>query len=161
MSTSAEPRPDFVVRPHRYGDPEVVRLVADVQAEYVARYGGPDQTPLDPRQFDPPGGLFLLGELDGRAVACGGWRTLRADAAEIKRMYVAAPARRRGLAALVLAELERTAVERGFERMVLETGSKQPEAIAMYEKFGYRPVERFGYYRCAPEAVHLGKALRG
>ena len=163
MSISAdEPRADgFVLRSRPFGDPDVVRLVDEVQAEYVVRYGGPDETPIDPAQFDPPNGLFLLGYLNGRPVACGGWRTLGPGVAEIKRMYVSASARRRGLAARVLAEVERTATAAGHSRIVLETGDQQPEALGLYARHGYRATTPYGHYRDAPGAIHLGKELPG
>ena len=121
--------------------PDTQRLVEEVQAEYVLLYGGPDDTPLDTGVFDPPQGAFFLGYVDGEPVAMGGWR-LRSDvqalgagrSAEIKRMYVAPAARRRGLARAVLAHLEETAARAGADVMVLETGTEQPEAIAMYER---------------------------
>jgi GNAT superfamily N-acetyltransferase len=137
----------------------VQRLVAKVQAEYVRRYGGPDAAAVDPREFDPPDGLFLLGLLDRVAVATGGWRRLDGATAEIKRMYVAEPVRRRGLARAVLAELERTAAAAGISRLVLNTGPEQPEAVALYEALGYLPERPFGHYACHERALFYGKAL--
>jgi GNAT superfamily N-acetyltransferase len=134
-------------------------MVADVQAEYVQLYGGPDAATVDPDEFDPPDGLFLVGLLDGKPVATGGWRRLDGSEAEIKRMYVSASARRRGIARRILAELERTAAEAGITRLVLNTGPKQMEAVALYEQAGYAPVPGFGHYACHPEAIFLGKAL--
>ncbi len=141
-----------------YGDPDASKLISEVQQEYVVRYGGPDGTPVDPAEFTPPSGLFLVGYLDGLPVACGGWRSHGADA-EIKRMYVAPAARHRGLARQLLAELERTAAAAGHRRIVLETGSAQPEAIALYRSSGYTPVPPFGHYADAPGAIHLGRQL--
>ena len=141
-----------------YGDPDASKLIADVQQEYVVRYGGPDGTPVDPAEFTPPSGLFLVGYLDGVPVASGGWRS-HGDDAEIKRMYVVAAARHRGLARQLLAELERTAAAAGHHRIILESGSAQPEAIALYRSSGYRPIAPFGHYADAPGAVHLGKQL--
>ena len=146
--------------------PDTQRLVADVQAEYVRLYGSEDSTPLDTGVFDPPQGAFFVGYVDGEPVAMGGWR-LRSDvqalgagrSAEVKRMYVAPAARRRGLARAVLAHLEETAAQAGAEVMVLETGTEQPEAIAMYERAGYRRVESFGYYAWSPKSRCYGKRL--
>ncbi len=79
---------EIEIRP--YDDPDVTRMVAEVQAEYVAMYGGVDAAAVDPAEFAPPDGLFLTGVLDGAAVAMGGWRRLPdGEQAEIKRMYVA------------------------------------------------------------------------
>ena len=134
-------------------------MVADVQAEYIALYGGEDAAAVDPADFAPPTGLFLVGVLDGAAVATGGWRRLGSDDAEIKRMYVAPAARRRGLARRVLSELERTAARAGVARLVLNTGPEQPAAIALYEDAGYAPVPGFGHYACHPGALFFGKTL--
>ncbi|MGD9510132.1 MAG: GNAT family N-acetyltransferase [Geminicoccaceae bacterium] len=141
-----------------YDHPDAAALIAEVQREYVARYGGPDGTLVDPAEFAPPRGLFLVAYVDGRPAACGGWRAHGA-AVELKRMYVAPACRGRGLARAVLAELERTAVAAGHRRVILETGQLQPEAIALYRSAGYEPVPPFGYYAEAPEAVHLGKEV--
>lgn len=159
MSTFAEHAVGVTVHQRRYTDPDVVALVGLVQAEYVVRYGGPDETPVDPVQFDPPAGVFVVGLLGSTPVACGGWRSYGEDAAELKRMFVVAAARRRGYAARILTELERLAQVAGKQRVLLETGTAQPEALAMYRRWGYTPVEPFGHYRCAPQSVHLGKAL--
>ncbi len=134
--------------------PDAARLVEDVQEEYVRRYGGRDETPIDPSYFEAPLGAFFLGYLADRPVATGAWRR-RTDVlvdrtrqtAEIKRMYVASGARRLGLARSMLTHLEETALASGAEVMVLETGIRQPEAITLYESVGYTPVPGFGFYR--------------
>lgn len=139
------------------GHRDALRLIEEVQGEYVARYGGRDETPLDPVMFEPPAGSFFVAYLDGQAVGSGAWRR-RDDVpslagrqvAEIKRMYVVPSARGLGVARLVLAHLERTAAEAGYDTMVLETGLRQPEAIALYESSGYRPIDGFGHYRDEP-----------
>ncbi|HEX3749811.1 MAG TPA: GNAT family N-acetyltransferase [Streptosporangiaceae bacterium] len=143
-----------------YGDPDASKLISEVQQEYVVRYGGPDGTPVDPAEFTPPSGLFLIGYLDGVPVACGGWRS-HGDDVEIKRMYVVPAARHRGLARQLLAELERSAAAAGHHRIILESGSAQPEAIALYRSSGYTPIAPFGYYADARGAIHLGKTLPG
>lgn len=146
--------------------PDVVVLVDEVQAEYTVRYGGPDETPLDPTMFDPPRGAFFVGYVEQRPLAMGGWR-FRADVvafgqssiAEIKRMYVAPGARRSGFARRLLEHLEVTARQAGAGVMVLETGIEQPEAISLYLSSGYSPVEGFGHYKWSPKSRYYGKAL--
>jgi GNAT superfamily N-acetyltransferase len=141
-------------------------LIDEVQAEYRVRYGGPDRTPLEPAYFETPSGAFFVGYLDQVPVTMGGWR-FRPDvsrlgstrAAEVKRMYVAASARRQGLARLMLAHLEATARSAGADVMILETGTAQPEAMALYESCGYTPVEPFGYYRNEPLNRCYGRVL--
>ena len=139
-----------------YGDADAVRLVADVQAEYVLRYGSQDDSPLDPTMFEPPVGSFYVGYLGDEPVVTGAWRRSEVRVfdtdrtAEVKRMYVAPGARGRGLARQVLHHLEECAAAAGYEALVLETGIKQPEAIALYESSGYVRVPGFGYYRDSP-----------
>jgi GNAT superfamily N-acetyltransferase len=132
-----------------------VRLLDDaVQAEYVVRYGSRDETRFDPAQFESPGGAFYVGYRDDASVLMGGWR-IRTDVSrlgaqrpvEVKRMYVVPTARRGGLARLMLAHLEATARTAGADAVLLETGIRQPEAMALYESAGYERVEPFGHYR--------------
>ena len=136
-------------------------MIADLQQVYVERYGDVDITPVDPAQFAAPLGYFVIGYLDGVPVACGGWRVNDEldGAAEIKRMYVVDSARGKGLSRLVLAHLEITAREAGLERMVLETGTRQPEAISLYTSSGYERIDNFGVYRDHPESRCFGKSL--
>jgi GNAT superfamily N-acetyltransferase len=149
-----------------FTDPDTQLLVRRVQEEYTVLYGEPDTSPLEHGELDPPGGAFVLGYVDGMPVAMGGWRRRpdlhvlgAADAAEVKRMYVAPEARRRGYARQVLGHLERTARDAGADVMVLETGTMQPEAIAMYEAAGYELVEDFGHYSWSPLSRCFGKLL--
>ncbi|MFI1094360.1 GNAT family N-acetyltransferase [Streptomyces sp. NPDC020917] len=155
------------IRRTRYDHPDAVKLNDQVQLEYVVRYGDGDLTEMDAAHFDPPLGLYLLVyDVDGTPVASGGWRAQDASPegfadgdAEVKRMFVVPEARGRGLARRLLAELEATAAAAGRSRMVLETGTKQPEAIALYQSSGYLPVAKFGYYRDHELSVCMGKPL--
>lgn len=140
-------------------DPVVRDLDGQVQQEYVARYGGPDQTPLEAAQFRAPDGTFLLARLAGDPVAIGGLRRRDEHTAEVKRMFVVPHARRLGVARRMLAALEQAAAGLGYTRVVLETGSKQPEAVALYTTAGYVPVTPFGYYAAHPGVHSLGKNL--
>jgi GNAT superfamily N-acetyltransferase len=149
----------FLIEPSSYADPVAAKLIAELQAEYVTRYGGPDETPVAPGEFDPPDGLFLVGSLDGDAVAAGGWRRVGDGVAEIKRMYVAERARRRGLSRQMLTELESTLAGAGYQRIVLMTALAQPEAIALYESSGYQIAEPYGIYACEPDARFYAKPL--
>lgn len=149
----------LVIRPEASDSPVARALVAAVQQEYVRRYGGPDETPVEPGEFDPPSGVFVVGRRSGTPVASGALRRLDDQTAEVKRMYVAPEARRQGVARAVLAYLEEHARSAGVARLVLETGDEQPEALAFYTAAGYRPVTPYGFYRCHPDAHSLGKEL--
>lgn len=147
----------FSIRRRRLDHPDGTALIARVQSEYVERYGSPDETPLEPLHFEDPDGAFFVGYVAEVPVAMGGWRwhTVPPDvdatsATEIKRMYVVPEARGRGYARVMLTHLEATAAHAGAGAIILETGLRQPEAIALYESSGYHPVEGFGFYAAAP-----------
>jgi GNAT superfamily N-acetyltransferase len=158
------------IRSVAYDHPDAVKLNDQVQLEYTERYGEQDLTPLDPAMFAPPRGLYLIAYDDeGFPVATGGWRAQQAGEenyadgdAELKRMYVAPTARGLGLARRLLNLLEADARAVGRTRMVLETGTEQPEAIALYASAGYTPVpqsQRFGLYRNTDESRCFTKPL--
>ncbi|MCW5253778.1 MULTISPECIES: GNAT family N-acetyltransferase [unclassified Streptomyces] len=151
-----------------FDHPDAMKLNDEVQAEYDVRYGdGGDATHLDAADFAVPNGLYLLVyDEDDVPVASGGWRRRdtneegnRDGDAELKRMFVVERARGRGLARRVLALLEEDARAAGRVRMVLETGTKQPEAVSLYASSGYAPCEKFGYYRFHDESLCYAKAL--
>ncbi|MFC7616983.1 GNAT family N-acetyltransferase [Actinokineospora soli] len=144
-----------------YDHRDSAALIAEVQQEYVVRYGGPDESPVDPVEFAPPLGLFLVGYADvgaGEVAVATGVaqpRRARGDQADVRHPA----ARGRGYAKRMLAELETRARDAGHRRLILETGLKQPEAVALYRAAGYTDVPAFGHYADAPLSVHLGKAL--
>ncbi|MBO0845504.1 MAG: GNAT family N-acetyltransferase [Nocardioides sp.] len=146
--------------------PDAHLLIDAVQQEYILRYGGPDNTPLEPGEFTPPVGAFFVGYRDGVPVMTGAWR-FRDDVtrlgsprpAEVKRMYVVAEARRQGLARLMLAHLEAMARAAGADVMILETGTAQPEAMDLYQAAGYELVEPFGHYKWSPKNRCYGRRL--
>ncbi len=148
-------------------DDEVVRaLDEELQQIYVERYGGRDETPMSPEQFVPPRGHFVVGYVHGRPVTMGGWRLRAAGPAlpgkrpaEIKRMFVREQARGRGLGRRVLAELERAADAAGVDWLVLETGDRQPEAVALYRSAGYVEIGAFGVYADEDGSLYLGKRI--
>ncbi|MEU3695628.1 GNAT family N-acetyltransferase [Streptomyces griseoviridis] len=156
------------LRPVPFDHPDAVKLNDEVQAEYAVRYGDDgDETYLEPAHFAPPRGLYLLAyDEAGVPVASGGWRAQEANEenyrdgdAELKRMFVIEPVRGRGLARRILAALEEDARAAGRTRMVLETGTKQPEAVALYESSGYEPCEKFGFYRFHESSLCYAKKL--
>src|SRR3954453_3307810 len=110
----------LVLRAEPYDAPVAQELIAAVQQEYVERYGGPDDSPVDPGEFSPPRGCFVVGYVGTAAVATGALRPAGDGAMEIKRMYVRPQWRGRGLARVVLADLEQRARDLGAVRIVLE-----------------------------------------
>ncbi|MGY1734247.1 GNAT family N-acetyltransferase [Geodermatophilus sp. SYSU D01045] len=140
-----------VLEPAAWDDDEVRRLTTAQQAELRARYDG-DGEPGTPPSAADVSVVLVARDASGAAVGCGALRALGDDVAEVKRMYVAPEARGQGVSKLVLAGLEAAARERGWTTLRLETGPRQPEAIALYEGAGYRPIPAFGAYGDAPDA---------
>ena len=136
-----------------FDHPDIQHLVEEVQAYYVSIYGSPDNSPIVDGEFASPDGAFVLASDRTGPVAMGGWRRrpdllekFEVPVAEIKRMYVTPRARRRGISRLVVAHLERSAAAAGVELLVLETGTLQQDAIALYESAGYERTIDFGHY---------------
>lgn len=164
LTAGAELRVGAVVlRPVRYDDPVASGLVEEVQGEYVCRYGGRDAAAVDPADFAAPHGLFLVAAVDGVPAGCGGWRVHRSgttgSTVELKRMYVRPAFRRHGVARALIGALEETAARAGHAAVVLNCGTRQPEALALYSRGGYTPVPGYGRYARSPDAVFLGKQL--
>ncbi|MGI8795100.1 MAG: GNAT family N-acetyltransferase [Acidimicrobiia bacterium] len=151
----------ITIEPSRLDRPEAEVLVGALLDELRDRYGEEDPDhPLVHELAGPAGGAFLLARVEGRPVGCGGLRSHEGDVAEIKRMYVVPDHRRHGVARVLLATLEAQAARLGYRAIVLETGVRQPEAIALYESHGYRRIANFGPYADAPSSVCLRKDLR-
>ncbi len=136
---------DVRLAPAAWDDGDVRRLTAAQQAELRARYEG-GQEPGTPPSAADVAVVLVARDAGGEAVGCGALRPLGDGVAEIKRMYVVPAARGRGLSKLLLAGLEAAARDRGWTTLRLETGPRQPEAIALYEGAGYRPIAAFGPY---------------
>jgi GNAT superfamily N-acetyltransferase len=144
--------PVITVKLVPYDDPVAGALRADLMADLAARYGGDegDSTPITPGEFDPPRGGFLVAWADGEPAGCVGWRSRGTDEAELKRMWVALGARRRGVAKALLTAVEDVVRSAGRTRVVLETGTAQPEAMALYAASGYVLIPNYGHYADSP-----------
>jgi putative acetyltransferase len=96
---------------------------------------------------------------DELPVGCGAVKELSTDAMEVKRMYVLPERRGEGIATIILNELERWTSELKYPKCRLETGKKQPEAIALYEKTGYKRIPNYGQYEGVENSVCFEKIL--
>jgi putative acetyltransferase len=102
---------------------------------------------------------FLIGRVGNVAVACGAFRSLDENVAEIKRMFVLPEYRGEGYSKAMLAELERRARNHGYTTVRLETGDRQPEAIGLYERCGYYRIPNYGFYADSGHSVCFEKTL--
>lgn len=129
------------------------------RAELDARYGRDDHEPGEkPTAESTP--VFLVARTDdGRAIGCGGLRPLPGGGAEIKRMYVHPEARGKGVSTALLRAIEDEARLLGVARLVLETGTEQPDAMRFYEREGYERIEAFGAYIGSDLSVCYARTL--
>ena len=147
-----------IIRVTRY-HPHLRELVALLDADLNSRYG------IVQAQYDQ---FNSLATVDAAAVAyandqpigCGCFRHIDAQSIEIKRMFVRPENRGGGTAALLLAVLEKWALETGCSRAILETGIKNPEAIRFYTKSGYSRTENYGQYIGMENSICMAKQLR-
>ena len=141
--------------------PDAQRLLTAFRAEMLGRYSdliGPSGPPPPEPGLGPRSSCLLVSCAE-MPVACGALRQLETDIAELKRVYVVPEFRRRGLARRLLAALEQRAADLGFRLIRLETGKRQPEAVALYEASGYRRIPPFGRHAGDPMSVCFEKAL--
>lgn len=165
---------DLVVEPEPYASLVAQRFVAALEADMVERYEVDVTAPgyegeenghwvVLAEQVTPPVGVFLVAWLDGEPVGSGAVRRLVTSddpsVGEVKRMWVEPHARRRGVSRAVLARLEHEAWAFGYRRLQLESGDRQPEALALYESAGWHRIEPYGEYRDDPGSVCFAKLL--
>jgi GNAT superfamily N-acetyltransferase len=147
-------------------DPIARTLIAALNAELLGRYPeeGATHFRLDADEVASGRGAFVVAWRDAAALGCGAVRRLDADvagaaAAELKRMYVVPSARGARVGAGILAALEGEARALGVTRLVLETGERQPEALALYRRTGFVEIPRFGAYVESALSVCMAKTL--
>ena len=139
--------------------PEVIALIAELDAYQRSLYPPESNHFVDIASLCRPHVLFAVArDAGGAAVACGAV-VLAAGQGEIKRMFVSPRARGQGLAGALLQRLESEARARGCRALMLETGIHQHEALALYERGGYRRRGPFGGYAADPLSVFMAKAL--
>ncbi len=146
------------------GDARAAALIAELDADIMARYPGESTNGINPAEFRAIGGVFVLATIDGSDAGCGGFRPValegHVNTVEIKRMYVRPAFRGKGAAKFVLGELEGRAAAAGFGRAILETGLRQQEAIALYRRCGYEVIPNYGQFVGNAESICFGKGIR-
>jgi len=125
-------------------DPLAAPLLAELAVEYSGRYGSTEQRVMKwlleeypAEDFTPPQGALIIGLLEDQPVTGGAFRRFDDTRAELKRVWTDSRHRQRGYAKAIVAELEREIAARGYQRVYLTTGNRQPEAEALYLSSGY------------------------
>jgi len=143
-------------------DDTSLALIDALNAELAALYPEPgaNHFSLDPEQVAEGVGAFLVVYRGRTPLGCGAVRRLDPETAELKRMYVVPSARSTGLGRRLVAALEAEARALRVRRLVLETGTRQLAALALYRALGFRPIPLYGEYCLSPDtSVCLGKEL--
>lgn len=137
---------------------DFIYLVKLLDAELAER-DGDDHAFYD--QFNSIDGIkhaIILYE-NGKPMGCGGIKEFELDSMEVKRMYTKPESRGKGFASKILTELEFWATEMSYKKCILETGKKQPEAIALYTKNGYHIIPNYGQYAGIENSICFEKIL--
>jgi putative acetyltransferase len=151
--TSPEMRPASVEEVVNSG------LIAELDADLLARYPGEPVNGIDPVEFQNAGGYFIMACQAGKPIGCGAFRPLDPATVEIKRMYVQPASRGQGIARKILHLLEAEARRRQYVRSILETAFRMPEAIALYRACGYEQIPLFAPYIGSQRSICFGKDL--
>ena len=138
---------------------EVHALLAASDAYMASLYPAESNHMVDIHTLTQPHVTFLVARAEGRAVGCGAVVKSAEGWAEIKRMFVSPAARGRKVGRQLLESLERVARQKGLTALRLETGIKQPEALALYRSAGFREIEPFGDYRPDPLSLFMEKTI--
>jgi GNAT superfamily N-acetyltransferase len=132
------------LRPEPYGTDGPRWVVAQAEAELVARYGGLDdgELGLTAAMFDPPAGIFLVARRENRKEPVGGVgvRAVAADTGEVRRLWVDPAWRGRGIGRDLMAGIEIAACDLGFSVLRIETGDRQPEAVSLYQSLRWERI---------------------
>ena len=135
------------------------KLVGELDAELWIRYPAIQQNFAPYNKISESARVVIAYNVD-QPVGCGCFKRMdEPGTIEIKRMYVAPDFRARGIAKLILNELENWAIEEGFSKSKLETGFNQPEAVAVYKRCQYELIPNYPPYTEMTESMCMGKAL--
>jgi putative acetyltransferase len=150
-----------VIKRHELHSPVAQELIRALNAELESRYpeDGANFFRLDADEVREGHGAFLVADLNGDPIGCGAVRRIEPLVAEVKRMYVAPRARGLGVGRQIVAALEAEAVRLGATRLVLETGPRQPEAIAVYLRAGFVEIPLYGEYVGSNFSVCMAKDI--
>lgn len=141
-------------------NPDFIQLVLQLDIELAERDGAEHGFYQQFNKIDSIRHALLAFE-DEEAVGCGAFKAFNDETVEIKRMFVPDEQRGKGIASKVLKELEAWALELGYTTCILETGKRQPEAIALYKKNGYELIPNYGQYAGVENSVCFQKVLLG
>jgi len=140
-------------------NPDFISLVKLLDAELAERDGKEHSFYAQYNKIDKIK-YAVVAYKDDKPVSCGAIKEYEPGIMEVKRMYTLVESRGKGIATKVLIELEKWASELGYEKCILETGKKQPEAIALYKKNGYKLIPNYGQYENVENSICFEKEMK-
>ncbi len=141
------------------GNQDFINLVKHLDADLAERDGMEHSFYAQFNKIDKIKHVVVAYE-NGKPMGCGAIKEYAPGIMEVKRMYTPPESRGKGVASKVLAELETWAAEMSYEKCILETGKKQPEAIGLYQKNGYTLIPNYGQYAEVENSVCFEKVLK-
>jgi putative acetyltransferase len=139
-------------------DPDFIELVKKLDADLAIRDGEDHAFYSQFNKIDKIKHVIVAYDND-LAIACGAIKEYSPTSMEVKRMFTTPEYRGKGAAIFILTELESWAREMSYTTCVLETGNKQPEAIALYHKAGYRIIPNYGQYAGIENSICFEKKI--
>ena len=139
---------------------DALMLIEELDADLLLRYPKQWIHGLHPEDIQDDELIFLVVKQGNSLVGCGALRPLDDDTAEVKRMFVRSAFRRRGISRTILSALEQIGCEKGYGTLRLETGTEQPEALALYRSAGYNEIPCYGEYVGNPYSICFEKKLK-
>ena len=138
--------------------PDFIELVKYLDADLAKRDGNEHSFYAQFNKIDKIKNAVVAYEND-KPVSCGAIKEYTSGCMEVKRMYTLPEKRGKGIATQIVTELEMWARELGYEKCILETGRRQPEAIELYKKNGYRIIPNYGQYAGVENSVCFEKVM--
>jgi putative acetyltransferase len=138
---------------------DFVKLIARLDKDLLNRYDSAQKNYDEHNKIELIDTVLIIYDID-RPIGCGCFKRFDKDTAEIKRMFIESDYRGKGISKVILKELENWASGLGFLRFVLETGKKQPEAIGLYQNYGFNRIDNYGQYADLPNSFCFEKILK-
>jgi putative acetyltransferase len=139
-------------------NPDFIQLVRHLDADLAEKDGAEHSFYAQFNKIDKIRHVVVAYE-NGISMGCGAIKEFTPGIMEVKRMYTVPESRGKGIATIVLAELERWAAELSNGKCVLETGKKQPDAISLYQKNGYKLIPNYGQYEGRDNSLCFEKEI--
>jgi len=140
-------------------DQDFINLVKQLDA-YLAVKDGRDHAFYDQHNKLDKIKHVVVAYDNNQPVGCGAIKEYDSNTMEVKRMFTLPECRGKGIATKLLNELEKWTIELGYEKCILETGKRQPEAIALYKKNGYKSIPNYGQYTGMDNSVCFEKEMK-